>query len=896
MTHILDDLFSASSIETALLLLNDYRALGEHPLANLEIVKAKQKKYNRKNNITNIGNSLHDVLRETIMELPSKARIALERQYIQKDKIKEIADGLSFSPKHYRRIRKAAFTALGKRLSIKEGLLEPEMPDDSSPVYSPQIPRKLLKDPVDRMDLKEDLISILGQGQPVIVGLIGIPGAGKTTVAVDIVHDPKIRQNFSNGILWASSGNSPNIFRLLTNWAVTLRISRDDLEKLTDLEKLADWIKYETQDKRMLFAIDDVWNEDEVRPLFSARGDNCSVIFTTRSPKLAQSFSPSNIYYVGELDQLAGEELLRNISPKSFEAEPVLSKELVEITGRLPLAITIIGKHLAKESYSNQKQRIREAILEIKELKEILTLAEPPDEPDYFPNLPKDARISLQASILLSDKALSQSAREALRLLSIFPPKPNSFGDDAALFVSQVPMIAINELVDSGLLGTDDSGRFQFHRVIAGYAASKAPIKLPFERMVGFYIKFWEEHANDLLPLENETANFETALEYAYTNDLKQLYIEGVSVFYNYMAIRGSFEAAAKHAPKAYDWAKELNDPKNIALMGICLGRIEFEQGKHQEAKNLFKEVYSHATLGKDFLLVSSALEWLGMASLNLNDPDSTLLLWNDALKIAQDDNLEEKTCDILQKIGSLMIRRGNYPEAEKCLLGGLDLSRKIDYRMRECTLLSNLGALKTRQKEYVQAESFLKTSLTLSTEIGLQSNVGFIYSQLSGLVMINNDFKQALNYLDSALPFIELFGSEKEKAHFFRNYGEAIGKTGNYQQGIAEMVKALSLARKVNDDFVIGGILAEAGELHIIYKNADAARITFEELERIGIAKGETEYEATAKYGLGRAAGLMGDYKTANELGYVALQLFSKLNDPRYEEAKQWFDSLPPA
>jgi len=54
-----------------------------------------------------------------------------------------------------------------------------------------------------------------------------------------------------------------------------------------------------------------------------------------------------------------------------------------------------------------------------------------------------------------------------LHALSVFPPKPNSFSEEAALAASQQPVEALDELWDAGLLENWGSERYALHQAVA---------------------------------------------------------------------------------------------------------------------------------------------------------------------------------------------------------------------------------------------------------------------------------------------------------------------------------------------------------------------------------------------------------------------------------------------
>ena len=90
----------------------------------------------------------------------------------------------------------------------------------------------------------------------------------------------------------------------------------------------------------------------------------------------------------------------------------------------------------------------------------------------------------LQATIAISDQQLSPQAHTALHALSVFPPKPNSFSEEAALAASQQPVEALDELWDAGLLENWGSERYALHQAIADYARAQGKVSVAQKRRV----------------------------------------------------------------------------------------------------------------------------------------------------------------------------------------------------------------------------------------------------------------------------------------------------------------------------------------------------------------------------------------------------------------------------
>src|SRR5260370_1570697 len=91
------------------------------------------------------------------------------------------------------------------------------------------------------------------------------------------------------------------------------------------------------------------------------------------------------------------------------------------------------------------------------------------------PMFSRETPVSLQTILEVSDLQLEEQARYALRALSVFPPKPNSFSEEAALAVCAVPVEGLDTLNDAGLLESQGAGRYTLNQPIPHYPSLHLP-------------------------------------------------------------------------------------------------------------------------------------------------------------------------------------------------------------------------------------------------------------------------------------------------------------------------------------------------------------------------------------------------------------------------------------
>ncbi|MBI5955082.1 MAG: hypothetical protein HY865_25785 [Chloroflexi bacterium] len=190
--------------------------------------------------------------------------------------------------------------------------------------------------------------------------LWGLPGSGKTTLALWLANEEKIKRKFTDGILWASFGKKPSIMEITYKWLLSLGVDHkaliDDTED-TRISKLKNLL----QTRKCLVIFDDIWSTDYVQKIVSAIGENCFFVLTARSyDVLSEIVNPDNIFKVVPLQDESAIELLIDIIGKNsyanyiqqdFEAKSSKLLKIIHYFGNLPLAIRLIGPSL--------RQRIR---------------------------------------------------------------------------------------------------------------------------------------------------------------------------------------------------------------------------------------------------------------------------------------------------------------------------------------------------------------------------------------------------------------------------------------------------------------------------------------------------------------------------------------------------------
>lgn len=487
---------------------------------------------------------------------------------------------------------------------------------------------------VGREHLLALLVEQLGAGKCLV--LTGLPGVGKTALAVTLIHHPRVRDTFCDGVLWAGLGPRPNVLAQLSRWATQLGLSvAEEAVAENSLRARALALRAALGPRRMVLVVDDAWELESALP-FQVDAPNCALLVTTRQPRIAREMTRTGHHTVPELTEEDGLTLLSQLAPAVVAYDRDAAQRLVQEVGCLPLALTIVGKYLHTQAYSGQPRRIQAAIDRLYDGTQRLLLSRPRSPLEPSPGLATDTPLSLQSVIAMSDMQLNEQARAVFRALSVFPAKPNSFSEEAALMVAQADEETLDVLCDANLLESSGPGRYTLHRTIADYASVHLSETLPAERLIAYCTAFIESHVADYELLDQEYRNLLAGLDSAFENNQYILFVRSVNTFAPFLIARGLYDEAYRHLQQAHQVAIWSYDLLAQALLHLNLGRVMYQQGKYHQAEVYFREGLTLARDGEYPEQICQLLLFLGLVALHQKDRDKAETYAQEALLLAR--------------------------------------------------------------------------------------------------------------------------------------------------------------------------------------------------------------------------------------------------------------------
>jgi tetratricopeptide (TPR) repeat protein len=745
---------------------------------------------------------------------------------------------------------------------------------------------------IGRDELLSELRSQLMAGASLAL-LNGLPGVGKTTLAVALAHDPDVLGQFQDGVLWAGLGRQPDVLTLLGTWGASVGVPAEEMAQAIGVEERAKAVHNAIGLRRMLLVVDDAWQVEAALAL-KVGGPNCAHLLTTRMAAVALDFADARPMEVHELSQVEGLQLLERLAPEVVQAEPEAASTLVQAVGGLPLALTLLGRHLRKAAHSGQPRRLRAALERLRHAEERLALEQPQSPLESHPSLPPGASISLQAAITMSDAALDEASRSTLRALAVFPPKPNTFSEEAGVEVSGAPVETLDQLTDYGMIEAASVGRYTLHQTIADFAKVQGIDRTRYERMMSYFVGYLERHATDYARLDLELGNILAAWRAAFGHGMIRALVRGVNLGYPFMETRGLQPLAQVHLRRAEQAARAVADTVGLMTTLHHLGRIAAHVGDYAGAELSFQEGLTLARASGHREGISDLLQGLGNTAERRGDYAQAEVRFQEAVTLARERSDRERISVLLQNLGAVAGNRGDYAGAKTYFQEALLQARDMGRAERTSAILEKLGEVAGSGGDYQQAAAYFQEGLVLARELGHRKRICNLLKQLGTVAFRCGDYARAETLYQDSLTLASEMESREDISFLRASMGALAFERGDYAKAETDLQEGLRLARELGYRWLIASISSWLGELYLQQQQVDAAAVAFHEVEAIAHQVGVQEHAATAAYGLARIAATLGDHVDAQRQGQRSLAIFEAIGHAKGAEVQQWLARLP--
>ncbi|ONI87248.1 hypothetical protein ALI22I_22660 [Saccharothrix sp. ALI-22-I] len=665
----------------------------------------------------------------------------------------------------------------------------------------PDVPDQLPPDVpgfVGRVELVERISRLIAPDGPrtavPIVVLTGVPGVGKTALAVHVAH--RLRDRFPDGRLYVDMrgyGSGP-VVEVLPRFLRALGVPPEQIP--VDSDEQSTLFRSLLTGRRMLLVLDNAAAPDQVRPLLPGAA-SCPVLVTSRDD-LRGLIAVDGARRVG-LDVFEPHESLALLRRSGEAAE-----ELARRCGHLPLTLDIAAASVGDGSVGRYLERL-------------------------------GARHPLD----LAHASLTPGARRLFGLLSVVPGP--DFSTEAAANAADLPVpeaaALLDELTGARLVLRSGAGRYSFHDELARFAAEVADGKAADAepasdvdaarvRVLEFYVRAVDHCAELLYPdlmrlpapvgravrlprietaaqarawLDAERANLTAAIRSAAERGPAAVSWRLADALRGYLWIGKHVTEWLSTAQYGLDAAHSQRDVAGEAAMHQNLATLHWRLGDFDTSISYYTRAVELHRMSGDLASEAGVRSYLGVVRMEAgdlagarNDLETCLALKRESGGPRSGD------AGVLTGLGVLAIETGELTEAVDLL--GEALAISVDHGMRasEITALTLLGVASQLIGEPQRALTHLSEALRLSIEAGFREAAARALESIASVRLDLGEHSEALLLADKALTELREDGDQRITTNVLIVMASANRGLGSLRTADEQFQQALTKARRI--------------------------------------------------------------------------------------------------
>ncbi len=711
-------------------------------------------------------------------------------------------------------------------------------------------------------DLAADLTQYAVRHTLALTALRGLPGVGKTALALALINRDDVAAAFPDGRVWLPLGPKPDVFGLLGR---ALEQFGSTAQDLLTVEARADRLRGVLAGKRCLLALDDVWEADHARPFLDACRPPARAIFTTRKPQLAADLHAANHEvrvlqpkYAVRMLAAAGEHAAAAVA-----ADEAGASELAEALGRLPLALHVAGRRLERLARADGP---RDAVARLRrELdRRLLMLPAAGRRPGL-----EEAEPSLEAILALSYDALPDDAtRAAFRRLGVFGGQPLDFDAGAMAAVWEADDEAAADLrialTDAGLLERAEQGengeeesrsregrhgtpsairhspfairhspfatRYALHQVIAAFAAARLAAD-PAEEAAA-YLAHAQHYAARAESLNDANLSDDPA---EHLDDL---------------AFLAQMDLDFPQISRAVAWVQDnpVAWPALRVLTGSCRNYALAFRSLIAEYQAWSQAALQIAEAIQDRAWAANARKALGDLALRQDDLAGAGEQYRAALADFQAIGARLGAANARKALGDLALRQDDLAGAGEQYRAALADFQAIGDRLGAANARLALGDLALRQDDLAGAGEQYRAALADFQAIGARLGAANARLALGDLALRQDDLAGAGEQYRAALADFQAIGARLGAANSYFGLGELARQASSYREAADWYQRALDLYRSIGARLGQANVLDSMGELAEAQEQWQTARDFFIAALQIYHAIGDPYARVTAR------------------------------------------------
>ena len=668
-------------------------------------------------------------------------------------------------------------------------------------------------------------------GMVAIRAITGMPGAGKTALAVHAAH--LLAGEFPDRQLFADlHGHTPGrepvapldgLAGLLAAIGVDPRCVPRDLDG-----RSAMW-RDRMAGQRAVVVLDNAASSGQVAPLLPGTA-GCLVLVTSRR-HLADLPGLVVPVQAEVLPDDAAVRMFTHLAPRAAADDPAAVAELTRLGGSLPLALGLLARVYARHrSWS---------------------LADLATEARVQPLTIKAEQASVAAAFEVSVAHLEPAWQRFFWYLGLHPG--TNFDVYAAAALSGAPVAEARALLDAlhgeGLLAETAWRRYGMHDLIRRYAHDQLGQSISsdergtaMERLLDYYQQT-ARLARDLIA--SPTCAAAITQTSAGPVEMPALTDDEDALAW-LRAERASLLACL-------DYSTTRHMRRRIVALTAGLSDVLRRDGPWDEAVTRHERAALAAAQLRDQPAQADALLNLAGAHwMTTNFPASARTAARALGMFAElGDRLGEANASVL--LAETQRLTASYPAAALLLERALSTYRELHDRVGQAKALLSLAVVQRQTGDFRPATRIAQQALSLSRELGRQREQAQALTLLGDLRRDTGDYPVAITAAEQALGLYRDAGDEAGQARALWTLGAAQRAAGNYPAAAAALVRGLDIWRRVGHRYCQASTMLYLGAVRRETHDYSAAGAQLREALRIlqdngdlgGVAEGLTELGA---------------------------------------------------
>jgi len=322
---------------------------------------------------------------------------------------------------------------------------------------------------------------------------------------------------------------------------------------------------------------------------------------------------------------------------------------------------------------------------------------------------------------------------------------------------------------------------------------------------------------------------------------------------------KGEYKKALNSIDKGLSINK--NDEVSTCQLLNAKGRVFFEKGNYDKAKEIFKKGEKIADKLKDENELSRALHNLGTLNLQIGNYDKSKKYIEKVVEIRENIDNKLGLSRSLNNLGNIHYLKGDIDKALNHYEKSLEIREEIDNKDGISSSLNNIGLIYMQKGKFDLALDYHKRSLEIKKQIDDKPGIAESYNNMGIIYENKGNLEKALEYYKFCKNIEEDIGDKSTLATSLNNIGNIHYKRGKNDLAQDYYQRSLNLNNKIGDK--LGSIPPMNGlaKIHIEWKNYEKAKKFAE--DSLGVSE-----NIGAENKIGTAHKILGNIY--RELGYL--------------------------